>query len=54
VGVRSWPAVARALKKIGYRGWMTIEGSEKLSLEERSRRLDLIIAGRQVEHIART
>ena len=41
-----WPLVRRELDKIGYNGWMTIEGSGKLSLEERNRRLDLIVAGR--------
>jgi sugar phosphate isomerase/epimerase len=41
-----WPVVIKTLKDIGYQGWMTIEGSEKLSMEQRSRRLDLIIAGK--------
>jgi len=41
-----WPLVRCELDKIGYDGWMTIEGSGKLSVEERSRRLDLIIAGK--------
>lgn len=41
-----WPLVRRELDKIGYNGWMTIEGSGGLSLEERNRRLDLIIAGK--------
>jgi L-ribulose-5-phosphate 3-epimerase len=41
-----WPLVRRELDQIGYSGWMTIEGSGKLSLEERSRRLDLIVAGK--------
>ena len=45
-GSVNWPVVTKALKDIGYRGWMTIEGSEKLSMQERSRRLDLIIAGK--------
>ena len=31
---------------IGYSGWMTVEGSRDLSLEEKSKRLDLIIAGK--------
>ncbi|MHC4624334.1 MAG: sugar phosphate isomerase/epimerase family protein [Planctomycetota bacterium] len=44
-GSVNWPSVMKALRKAGYRGWMTIEGGEKLSLAERSRRLDLIIAG---------
>ena len=45
-GSVNWPVVTKALKDIGYRGWMTIEGSEKVSMQERSRRLDLIIAGK--------
>ncbi|HUW18757.1 MAG TPA: sugar phosphate isomerase/epimerase family protein [Sedimentisphaerales bacterium] len=45
-GSVDWPAVVKALKDAGYHGWMTIEGSDKLSMAERSRRLDLIIAGR--------
>ena len=45
-GSVNWPAVREALDQIGYNGWMTIEGSGKLSLEERSKRLDLIIAGK--------
>ena len=40
-----WPAVRAALDKIGYNGWMTIEGGD-LSTEENSKRLDLIIAGK--------
>jgi len=45
-GSVNWPAVVSALLKTDYRGWLTIEGSEALSLEEKSKRLDLIIAGR--------
>ena len=45
-GSVDWPLVRKELDKIGYNGWMTIEGSGKLSLEERSKRLDLIIAGK--------
>jgi hexulose-6-phosphate isomerase len=40
-----WPVVRAALDKIGYNGWMTIEGGD-LSTEENSKRLDLIIAGK--------
>lgn len=40
-----WPAVREALARVGYDGWMTIEGGD-LSPEEHSRRLDLIIAGK--------
>ena len=39
-----WPAVREALARVGYDGWMTIEGGD-LSPEEHSKRLDLIIAG---------
>lgn len=42
----NWPEVRKALDEVGYDRWMTIEGSGGLSLEERSRRLDLIIAGK--------
>ena len=35
-----------ALDEVGYNGWMTIEGSGGLSLEEKSKRLDLILAGK--------
>ena len=44
-GSVDWPLVREELDKIGYNGWMTIEGSGGLSLEEKSRRLDLIHAG---------
>jgi hexulose-6-phosphate isomerase len=44
-GSVDWPLVRRELDAIGYNGWMTIEGSGGLSLEERNRRLDQIIAG---------
>ena len=44
-GSINWPAVRQCLEEIGYNGWMTIEGSENLALDERSRRLDAIIAG---------
>ncbi|MGB9602414.1 MAG: sugar phosphate isomerase/epimerase family protein [Limisphaerales bacterium] len=40
-----WPVVRRALEKVGYNGWLTIEGGS-CTLEEHSRRLDLIIAGK--------
>jgi hexulose-6-phosphate isomerase len=40
-----WPVVRAALDKVGYNGWMTIEGGD-LSTEEHSKRLDLIIAGK--------
>jgi len=41
-----WPSVIRALDRIGYDGWLTIEGSGGLSMDEQSRRLDLILAGK--------
>lgn len=44
-GSVDWPAVRQELDKIGYNGWMTIEDGG-LPLEEFSRRLDLIIAGK--------
>jgi L-ribulose-5-phosphate 3-epimerase len=40
-----WPVVRAALEDIGYHGWTTIEGGD-LSLQENSRRLDLILAGK--------
>ena len=44
-GSVDWPAVRKALDGVGYSGWMTIEGGD-LSLEEHSKCLDLIIAGK--------
>ncbi len=44
-GSVNWPVVRRALDDVGYGGWMTIEGSGGLSMEEQNRRLDLILAG---------
>ncbi|MBN1422855.1 MAG: sugar phosphate isomerase/epimerase [Planctomycetes bacterium] len=40
-----WPVVRQAIERIGYSGWMTIEGGS-CSPEEHSKRLDLIIAGK--------
>jgi hexulose-6-phosphate isomerase len=40
-----WPVVRQALEAVNYSGWMTIEGSESLGMEERNRRLEQIIAG---------
>jgi hexulose-6-phosphate isomerase len=45
-GQVNWPAVMQELDKIEYAGWLTIEGSGGLSLEEQNRRLDLILAGK--------
>ena len=45
-GSVDWPLVRKELDKVGYNGWMTIEGSGKLSMAEKSKRLDLIIAGK--------
>ncbi len=42
-GSVDWPTVMAALRRIRYNGWMTIEESVSLSLQERSRRLDLIL-----------
>jgi L-ribulose-5-phosphate 3-epimerase len=43
-GSVNWPAVRLALDQVGYNGWMTIEDGH-VSLQEQSRRLDLILAG---------
>jgi len=43
-GSVNWPAVRKALDDVGYNGWLTNE-SGGLSLEELSKRFDLIIAG---------
>jgi hexulose-6-phosphate isomerase len=40
-----WPVFRQALELIDYNGWMTIESNDKISFEERNRRLDLILAG---------
>jgi len=45
-GSVDWPLVRMELEKVGYNGWMTIEGAHGLSLKEQSQRLDLIIAGK--------
>ena len=45
-GSIDWTVVRKALDDVGYNGWMTIEGSGGLKLEEQNRRLDLICAGR--------
>ena len=45
-GSVDWPLVRTELDKLGYNGWMTIEGSNELSLEERNTRLDLILDGK--------
>ncbi|MBL7220766.1 MAG: sugar phosphate isomerase/epimerase [Phycisphaerae bacterium] len=45
-GSVNWPLVRKELDKAGYNGWMTIEGSGGLSMDEKSKRLDLIIAGK--------
>ena len=45
-GSVDYPSVRKALDAIGYNGWMTIEGSRGLSLQEQNKRLDLIIAGK--------
>ncbi len=44
-GSVDWPSVTGELDRIGYQGWMTIEGSGKLPVLEQSRRLDNILAG---------
>jgi hexulose-6-phosphate isomerase len=40
-----WPVVRAALDRVGYNGWLTIEGGD-LSLEEHNRRLSAILAGK--------
>ena len=45
-GSVDWPVVRKALDDINYNGWMTIEGGAGPTLEEESRRLDLIFAGK--------
>jgi L-ribulose-5-phosphate 3-epimerase len=41
-----WPVLRQALESVNYNGWMTIESNSSISLEERNRRLDLILAGK--------
>ncbi len=46
-GSVNWPSVVKELDALGRdKLWMTIEGSGGLSLDERSKRLDLILAGK--------
>jgi L-ribulose-5-phosphate 3-epimerase len=45
-GSVNWPEVRKAMEEIQYDGWASIEGSEELSVDERNRRLDLILAGK--------
>ena len=45
-GSVNWPEVRKELDKLGKDMWMTIEGSGGLSLEEKSKRLDLIAQGK--------
>jgi hexulose-6-phosphate isomerase len=40
-----WPVVRQALEAVNYNGWMTIESNSSIPIEERGRRLDLILAG---------
>jgi hexulose-6-phosphate isomerase len=40
-----WPVLRQALEAVNYNGWMTIEGSGSVPIEERSKRLDMILAG---------
>jgi L-ribulose-5-phosphate 3-epimerase len=44
-GSNDWGAVRAALERVGYNGWLTIEGSDGLSMAEQYRRLDRIIRG---------
>lgn len=45
-GSVDWPGVIRTLGEVGYKGWMTIEGSGELTMQEKSERLDLILDGK--------
>jgi hexulose-6-phosphate isomerase len=45
-GSVDWPLVRKCLDKIGYNGWMTIEGSGGLSLDEQHKRLQDIVSGK--------
>ncbi|MBN1589629.1 MAG: sugar phosphate isomerase/epimerase [Pirellulales bacterium] len=45
-GSVNWPSVLAELDKIGYHGWATLEGSGRMPLEERVKRLDLIVDGK--------
>jgi L-ribulose-5-phosphate 3-epimerase len=40
-----WPVLRQALEVVNYNGWMTIESNGGIPLEERNKRLDLILAG---------
>lgn len=40
-----WPVLRQALEVVNYSGWMTIESNGGIPLEERNKRLDLILAG---------
>jgi hexulose-6-phosphate isomerase len=44
-GSARWPVIRQALETVNYNGWMTIEESGRLYFDERSKRLDQIIAG---------
>jgi hexulose-6-phosphate isomerase len=41
-----WPKVRAALDRLDYNGWLTIEGSGGLSIQQKGERLDLILAGK--------
>lgn len=43
-GSVNFPEVMKALRKVGYTGWLTIEGSGGLPYDEQNRRLEKIIA----------
>ncbi len=44
-GSTRWPVLRAALDRVNYNGWLTVEGTEGLTLEEQAKRLDMIIAG---------
>jgi L-ribulose-5-phosphate 3-epimerase len=41
-----WPVLRQALEAVNYNGWMTIESNGSIPMEERNRRLELILAGK--------
>lgn len=44
-GSTRWPVLRAALDRVNYNGWLTVEGTEGLTLEEQAKRLDMIMAG---------
>jgi hexulose-6-phosphate isomerase len=44
-GSTRWPVLRAALDRVNYNGWLTVEGTEGLTIEEQAKRLDMIMAG---------